>query len=479
MKRYRFLLLFVVAFVTLASNVLPWNASAASSLLATATRTPTKKPVATKRPSFSPSTARRTPPKDINSVIQEVLYFGLGGGGDEEDPCKNITRPTIMSEWFDVEQLHNAWVYSCGWRVSRKVSVKLTKPDGASQTDTVDVFGWKPSSTFGEAYWYYLPTAFDPLGTYRVSFSNGEQSLGFEFNVSRISTSGAVLLRDAQEVQIYNFRPNENVRLFRFRYDYDPSNYNPDTDQLTLLDWQEFAAGSDGKLRIQLVPSIMEDSFAVVGERSGEFHLESYAAAVGFGQSILKVNTPVLSDTPLCRGAPKSRVAVGSAARVTFTDGTPTRIRLQPTTSAKIIGRIPEGTRFLIVGGNECGDGYTWWNIELGNGTRGWMAEGKGGSYYLEPMDYRQQTCSEMGTRLKLGIRARVAFVNGSNMRIRSQPGFSQGIVDRVPEGTLLTVLDGPKCIDGNYWWFIRTSSGIQGWMTESQNGTYLLEPAQ
>lgn len=466
MKSYgSLLMLIVIVFGILASNVLSSKASSAPNLLATAT----------KQPKFSPTTANSTKPKDVNTVIKEVLYFGRGGGpgGEEEDPCRNITRPTIMSEWFDVEQLQYAWVDACGWKANKKVSAVLSMPDGSSQTETLDIRRWESTSPYGEIYWSYLPTAFDPIGTYQVTFSNGEQSLQFKFNVSRITVAGAVLLRENEEVQIYNFRPNERVRIFRYHFEYDPSDfYNADKDQFTLLDWQQFSTASDGKLLIELAPSIMDDSLVVVGEKTGEFHLTE-----GFGQSILKVNTPALSNTPLCSGAPKSQVAVGSTARVTFTDGTPTRIRKQPTTSGKIVGRIPEGTRFLIVGGHNCSDGYTWWNIELPNGTRGWMAEGKGGSYYLEPMDFRQQTCSDLGTRLKRGAQARVAKVDGSNMRIRSQPGFSQDILDKVPEGTLLTVLDGPKCVDGTNWWYIRTRSGIEGWMTESQNGVFLLEP--
>lgn len=476
MKRYgSLLMLIVIAFATLANSVLPLNSSSPLNLLGTATKTPTKKPTATKPPSFGPSTANTSTPKDVNSIIKEVLYFGRGGGGDEEDPCKNITKPTIMSEWFEAEQLQHIWVFTCGWKANKKVSAVLSKPGGASKTKKLNVSAWDNTSAYGEIYWSYLPTAFDPTGTYKVDFSNGEQNLHFEFNVTRITVAGAVLLRESQEVQIYNFRPNERVRLFRYDFSYDTSDpFNSDKDQFTLLDWQEYSTASDGKLQIKLSPSILGDSFAVVGQKTGEFHLTE-----GFGGSILKANTPVLSSTPLCSGAPKSNVGVGSTARVTFTDGTPTRIRKQPTTSSDIIGRIPEGTRFLIVGGHKCSDGYTWWNIELPNGTRGWMAEGKKGTYYLEPMDYRQQTCSDLPTRLKPGMQARVAIVNGGKMRVRKNPGFSQDILDRVPEGTSLTVLDGPKCIDGSNWWYIRTNTGIEGWMTESQNGTYLLEPAR
>ena len=84
-----------------------------------------------------------------------------------------------------------------------------------------------------------------------------------------------------------------------------------------------------------------------------------------------------------------------------------------------------------------------------------------------------------MRIRVSVGEEARVAFTDGSNMRIRENPGFSQVILYRVPEGTFIEVLDGPQCTDGNNWWKIRTENGLDGWMTESQDGVYLLEPIQ
>lgn len=475
MKRYgSLLILIVIAFTTLASNISPENALPSLHLIGTATRTPTKRPTATKIPKFKPTP--KPAPSDVNSVIKEVLYFGLGGGdGDAEDHCKKITKPTIVSEWTDIEQLHRVWAFSCGWKVKKKVSAIISRPDGTTWTETIgEPYAWPDTASFGHIYWDYVPTAFDQIGTYQVDFSNGEESQHFEFHVSNITIPGAILIYDDQEIQIYRFRPHERVRLFRYELYNDQSDpYNPATDQLNLLDWQEFTTGSDGKLRIALDSSVMNDWFAAIGEKTGEFHLTE-----GFGQSILKASNPVVSNKSLCSGAPKSKVAVGSTARVTFTNGTPTRIRKQPTTSGKILGRIPEGTRFLIVGGHTCSDGYTWWNIELANGTRGWMAEGKDNSYYLEPMNFLQQSCSGFFSFLEVGSEARVAKVDGSNMRIRSQPGFSQDIVAKVPEGTRLTILNGPRCIDGAKWWYIRTKGGIEGWMTESQNNIPLLEPA-
>ncbi len=406
---------------------------------------------------FDPSEVNTSLPNDINDIVEEAWFYGQGGG-DGEDPCQGITSPAIVSEWFDVEQFENAWVLSCGWDDNEGVSATLVGPNGiALQTETLN-----PLS--GSMYWSFLPTVFDATGEYEMRFSNGAESLDFMFNVSRITKSGAVLLYGDDEIQVYNFSPREKIRLFI---------YSSSSGELEFEGWQGFTVNGDGNLSLKFKELDYRLDYAVVGEKTGEYHLTD-----GFAESILRANTPILSDTPLCSGAPRSQVGMGSTARVTFTDGTPTRIRKLPTTSSDIVGRLPEGTRFLIIGEHKCNDGYTWWQIEIPNGSRGWMAEGKGGTYYLEPMSFAQQTCSETASRISIGDQARVAQVDGSNTRLRSQPGFTQSIVGKVPEGTRLTILDGPECVDGNNWWYVRTNNGLEGWMTESQNGIYLIEPS-
>lgn len=84
--------------------------------------------------------------------------------------------------------------------------------------------------------------------------------------------------------------------------------------------------------------------------------------------------------------------------------------------------------------------------------------------------------CNGMQSRVDAGDNASVAYTDGSNMRIRQAPGFSQSILDKVPEGTQLKILDGPECADGSTWWKIRTKDGQEGWMAEYQDDTYLIE---
>ncbi|MDX2075003.1 MAG: SH3 domain-containing protein [bacterium] len=91
--------------------------------------------------------------------------------------------------------------------------------------------------------------------------------------------------------------------------------------------------------------------------------------------------------TVLCTGAPVSIVRVGIAGRV-FVGGVnrgPLNVRQTASTTAPISRIIPEGTRFDIIGGPQCGEGYTWWQIRLDDGVVAWVAEGTSAQYFIEP----------------------------------------------------------------------------------------------
>ena len=93
---------------------------------------------------------------------------------------------------------------------------------------------------------------------------------------------------------------------------------------------------------------------------------------------------PVAITGDFCPPAPPSRVTAGMRARITYTDGTPLRLRESPTGS--VIRNIEEGVSFDIIGGPTCASGYTWWQIRQDDGITGWVAEGDIDGYFIEPM---------------------------------------------------------------------------------------------
>ena len=107
----------------------------------------------------------------------------------------------------------------------------------------------------------------------------------------------------------------------------------------------------------------------------------------------LTVNPSVTLKAPSisafsCPGALASQLKPSSRARVTFTDGTPLRVREEPGKTAKILKTIPEGTEMFLMEGPECADQGVWWRMQTNNGSvTGWVMEGENGVYYIEPQN--------------------------------------------------------------------------------------------
>lgn len=85
-------------------------------------------------------------------------------------------------------------------------------------------------------------------------------------------------------------------------------------------------------------------------------------------------------------------------------------------------------------------------------------------------------TCS-LAPRLSVGTSAMVSLGPLPNA-VRTAPGTdsNSAILGNIPGGTVFTVLEGPVCASGYYWYRVDTGS-IDGWTAEGQNGVYWLDP--
>lgn len=85
-----------------------------------------------------------------------------------------------------------------------------------------------------------------------------------------------------------------------------------------------------------------------------------------------------------CPGAPPQRLRVGDTARQAL-ENDPVRIQNEPGGGTTLLLLYP-GAEVVIIGGPYCqainGQPATWWQVDRGNG---WIAEGVGQSYFLEP----------------------------------------------------------------------------------------------
>ncbi len=74
----------------------------------------------------------------------------------------------------------------------------------------------------------------------------------------------------------------------------------------------------------------------------------------------------------------------------------------------------------------------------------------------------------------------RAAYVDGTNLRIREQPGFSSPVLKSVPEGTILKRrgTNRFRCVDNTFWmWvYLPGSDTDAGWVAETYNSMYVVE---
>jgi uncharacterized protein YraI len=68
-------------------------------------------------------------------------------------------------------------------------------------------------------------------------------------------------------------------------------------------------------------------------------------------------------------------------------------------------------------------------------------------------------------TDLTIGGGAVVAYANGDDVRLRSEPGLDGGVLDLVPEGAQVDVIDGPVSADDGSLWYVVDYEGQSGYM--------------
>jgi len=95
---------------------------------------------------------------------------------------------------------------------------------------------------------------------------------------------------------------------------------------------------------------------------------------------------------------------------------------------------------------------------------------------YPDTMSHIRGSCGGLRSRLKISDGVRVAFTDGLDQPVRSEPGYSQEVENSIPEGTVIQIVTGPECANGSIWWLIMNKGQLLGWIAEEQNGIYLLE---
>lgn len=98
-------------------------------------------------------------------------------------------------------------------------------------------------------------------------------------------------------------------------------------------------------------------------------------------------------------------------------------------------------------------------------------------AFYNPPQSEESRDPCLAGSRLAVGEKAAVIEGSGRN-RLRKNPSLSARIIELIPEGDPVKILDGPECNDGLVWWRVRVlETGATGWTAEMRDGDYYLRP--
>ncbi len=212
---------------------------------------------------------------------------------------------------------------------------------------------------------------------------------------------------------------------------------------------------------------------------------------------------PPIISVSRCPGAPIARLKVGDVARPAQVYNT-LWVSIYSNAIHTVIYRA-NGDTYTILGGPFCGEGpYNWYQVQYKNIT-GYVTEGTGSTYWVEPVTGVSVTPTTVppiggtitpvpptGTatsvppttggcpgapapRLKAGDSGQVAQVY-STLRQAIGSDVVVKILLRSAHDRF-TVLEGPLCGYGPYNWYKVQHQALVGYVTEGTGSTYWIEP--
>lgn len=186
------------------------------------------------------------------------------------------------------------------------------------------------------------------------------------------------------------------------------------------------------------------------------------------------------SGTPFEEPEPPLALTVGATATVRTTEGDALNLRTGPGTQFQRIARLPSGLQVTLLEGPILADGFSWWRIRTPDNQEGWVVEAAGDVVTLVPgrgastggeIDERigGRPDPSLGSLIRVGDTVEVTLVSRRDaLRLRNAPSINDSrVIQLMPNGTRVRVVDGPRDADGYRWWQLRTPEGNVGWAAE------------
>lgn len=425
---------------------------------------------------FSLDAVDSIPAEDI---LLDVMHFDEGGPGDnsyckdENDIPYKYVEPTLY-EPEDVEFMFATFIKICGWVPNQTINVKIINPNGMS------IFEEYKTNDIGALGFSFAPDWGDPIGVYSFEISNENNTfftnvLFYESNLPRI------YYINEEQLLLKNFSVGETISLYVFKQEQDV--------------WGEYDPVEGWKLNIDKpgekiinIPAfhdyifIAMDSLGIVYDiinlngysvlESNDIGYADWKVEKGEGFEQKRAEYETIKNSRLECSANTKTVINDEELKFYKTNANGVEIYFKPRLSAKT-QLLEKDQPIRISNIYYCYDNLVWRLVELPNFS-GYILEKD-----FKPEILQEQNCGDLPTRLSWNKFARVSFSNGNNKNIRKEPGFTEDVITQIAEGTYVTVWND-WCVDNTHWWHVRTyEENFEGWMTESQNGNYFLEPTE
>lgn len=188
---------------------------------------------------------------------------------------------------------------------------------------------------------------------------------------------------------------------------------------------------------------------------------------------------PLYYPLPNCHA---SHVHVGDWVMISL-GGSANAVRNEASTVHKesIIGYAKQGELIQIIDGPVCdiNKSYLLWKVRTNTDdvVTGWTPETNGKDFYFTRLPSEKVCSNAPASIVQAGEKAMVTRYPNTASRVRAGAGVNYDVVFQVSPGTVVDVMDGPKCSDGYVWWKIRTPGGDAGWMAEGNASTHYLVP--
>lgn len=164
---------------------------------------------------------------------------------------------------------------------------------------------------------------------------------------------------------------------------------------------------------------------------------------------------PTSAQTNDCGNGMAWQLNLGDAGKALVTS------RIYATPDGDVVARLSEGEEFTVRDGPECtADGRSWWQIEMKDGTLGWIFEGADGTYRVEPvLDGEIEVECGAGSPLTVGKLATVLDADAilQFVQLSEEEALIENPVPLAIEtGDELLIVEGPLCLNNNVLWRVR-----------------------